>query len=829
MKRCPFCNREFKDSLIYCVVDGHELEAGISQQEADDAQSLSDLLNTEAPMDVERAARIAISICDSLEDLHRAGRTMGDLRPQQIFIADSDQSPIVRITHKETSAGQKAIAYLSPEAAQRQKTDATSDVYSVGTILYEMLTGQLPFKASSPAALIVKQLLERPQLPRDLRPEISVKLQEVVLRAIEKERSARQQSIRQLKQELEDAAFRAAIQSKPSVSDMIGAAPPTASVTLASQPSYSSAPPPAVMMPLSPAAQATAQAPTGSFKVSSPSASSKKLIPAILIGLCIVAALAAVFVLNSRQSASRDSQPTNSSPRETPNAAPPKSTPSDNTRPSPSQGPPPQATPPRPGNSNTTAPAPEGNANSIIWIVLGIALAGAAVAVTLLLLRRKSVASEKRFGPAQPAQTPWPVSREAYPTPQSWPPQIARESNDTAETVKTPIHGKPDLRESIKRCPACQTEFPITGQFCVYDGNSLREEVKITPPKESPSFYDLQSVETKKRCPRCDADYPVTTTFCHTDGQRLIEISPVPKPIKQTSEIAPFIIGQYRCFARLGEGGMGMVYKAYHVHLQRLSAVKVLLPQTAIIPDAVRMFRREAQLASSINHPNSVIIYDYGELDADLFYLAMEFIPGRSLANIINPEDQQPRPMPLARALSITRQICDALDTAHQLGIIHRDLKPQNVMISERSNRPDLVKVVDFGIARSMAVPSEYETMPGTVMGTPAYMSPEQARGDVALDARSDVYSLGVMLYQMLSGVLPFQVKGLSLWQQVNQRATLNSPPPLLSEFYPRLNIPFGVDQVLTRALETDRNRRIQSVVEFLDQLEQAARSESEF
>ncbi|HST20580.1 MAG TPA: serine/threonine-protein kinase, partial [Blastocatellia bacterium] len=380
-------------------------------------------------------------------------------------------------------------------------------------------------------------------------------------------------------------------------------------------------------------------------------------------------------------------------------------------------------------------------------------------------------------------------------------------------------------RESIKRCPACQAEFPITGQFCVYDGNSLREDVKITPPKDSPSFYDLQSIESKKRCPQCNADYAVTTTFCHSDGTRLVEISPPPKPIKHDSEIEPFIIGQYRCFARLGEGGMGMVYKAYHVHLQRLSAVKVLLPQTAIIPDSVKMFRREAQLASSINHPNSVIIYDYGEVDANLFYLAMEFIPGKSLANIIDSEDRQPRPLPLARSLSITRQICDALDTAHQMGIIHSDLKPQNVMINERPNRPDLVKVVDFGIARSMTVPGEYETMPGTVVGTPAYMSPEQARGDVQLDARSDIYSLGVMVYQMLSGTLPFPVKGLSLWQQVNQRATLNSPPPSLREFHSSLNIPYEVEQVLTRALATDRNQRIQSAVEFVDMLEQAARS----
>lgn len=151
----------------------------------------------------------------------------------------------------------------------------------------------------------------------------------------------------------------------------------------------------------------------------------------------------------------------------------------------------------------------------------------------------------------------------------------------------------------------------------------------------------------------------------------------------------------------------------------------------------------------------------------------MEFIPGKSLARIIEPRDQTPCLLPLQRVVDITRQICDALDTAHQSGIIHRDLKPQNVMVCERPNGPDVVKVVDFGIARSSAIRSEYETVPGTVMGTPAYMSPEQALGDTDLDARSDIFSVGVMVYQMLSGALPFPAKGLSLWRQIDQRGRL--------------------------------------------------------
>jgi len=284
------------------------------------------------------------------------------------------------------------------------------------------------------------------------------------------------------------------------------------------------------------------------------------------------------------------------------------------------------------------------------------------------------------------------------------------------------------------------------------------------------------------------------------------------------------MIGQYRCFARLGEGGMGVVYKAHHVHLERLSAVKVLLPQTAILPDAVKMFRREARLASSINHPNSVIIYDYGEVSAQLFYLAMEFIQGRTLAEIIQPQGRPPCPLPLPRALQIIRQVCDALDTAHQAGIIHRDLKPQNVMVCEKPNRPDLVKVVDFGLARSLVIQSEYQTQQGTVMGTPAYMSPEQADGSPEIDASSDLFSLGVMTYQMLSGILPFPAAGLTPRQQVNQRALLAAPPPPLSRSRPDLKIPAAVDLALGHALEPDRRRRTPSAAQFFDELEQAAR-----
>src|SRR5205085_2930143 len=243
-------------------------------------------------------------------------------------------------------------------------------------------------------------------------------------------------------------------------------------------------------------------------------------------------------------------------------------------------------------------------------------------------------------------------------------------------------------------------------------------------------------------------------------------------------------------------------------------AIKVLLPQTAMLPDAVQMFRREAQLASSINHPNSVVIYDYGEMEASLFYLAMEFIAGASLAEIIAPAGEA-RPMPLARALEITQQVSDALDAAHQLGIIHRDLKPQNVMITMRASGADFVKVVDFGIARSLKLTADYATLPGMIVGTPAYMSPEQARGMADLDGRSDIYSLGVMVYQMLSGALPYPAKGVSIWQQIDRRANLCELPPSLNELRPELRIPRAVNDAVMRALDPNRARRFPAALDF--------------
>jgi serine/threonine-protein kinase len=279
----------------------------------------------------------------------------------------------------------------------------------------------------------------------------------------------------------------------------------------------------------------------------------------------------------------------------------------------------------------------------------------------------------------------------------------------------------------------------------------------------------------------------------------------------------PFVVGQYRCFARLGEGGMGMVYKAQHLSLGRLSAVKVLLPQAAFSDEAVERFRREARLCSSISHPNVVFIYDYGEVESSLFYLAMELIDGTSLADVLDPDEAPPRRLPLERALAITRQICGALAAAHEAGVIHRDLKPANVMLCQPQADGERVKVVDFGIARSMAGDTR-TTLTGAVVGTPAYMSPEQAQGEPDLDARSDVYSLALIVYRMLAGDLPFRRTGMTPLQQILQRALLKDPPPPIRSLCP--DLPPSTEAALLHALEPDRQRRTPSALEFLKELE---------
>ena len=219
------------------------------------------------------------------------------------------------------------------------------------------------------------------------------------------------------------------------------------------------------------------------------------------------------------------------------------------------------------------------------------------------------------------------------------------------------------------------------------------------------------------------------------------------------------IAGNFRIEKLIGAGAMGNVYKAEQLSLGKQVAIKVLHQHLISDETLVARFKREAKSASLLNHPNSIQIIDSGEDDDGTLYIAMELLTGRDLAQVIRDDF----PLPLRRVGRIMQQVLSALDEAHAQGIVHRDLKPSNIMLIERRGEHDFVKVCDFGIAKATLGDSEEDraamlTIQGLVCGTPEYMSPEQARAE-ALDGRADLYSAAVILYQLMTGDIPFRAE----------------------------------------------------------------------
>jgi serine/threonine-protein kinase len=257
---------------------------------------------------------------------------------------------------------------------------------------------------------------------------------------------------------------------------------------------------------------------------------------------------------------------------------------------------------------------------------------------------------------------------------------------------------------------------------------------------------------------------------------------------------------------KLGEGGMGQVYLAEHVKMGRKSALKVMHPGMKADVDAISRFNREAANASRIAHPNVAAVYDFGETPDGIIFLAMEFIDGPPLTSIV----EQQGALPPKRAADIIRQTADALAVAHDMGIVHRDLKPDNIMVARTRDGGDLVKVVDFGIAKAAGNEAQKVTKTGLVVGTPEYMSPEQLAGD-KLDGRSDIYSLGLVAFNMLTGTLPFPSDS----QQESMIMRLTDKPKSLGEMKPDRSWPADVQAVMDKALERDMAARYQNATEF--------------
>jgi serine/threonine-protein kinase len=273
------------------------------------------------------------------------------------------------------------------------------------------------------------------------------------------------------------------------------------------------------------------------------------------------------------------------------------------------------------------------------------------------------------------------------------------------------------------------------------------------------------------------------------------------------------LIGErYQIERKLGQGGMGEVYLARHVLMDRPCAIKVLNPNLTKDPDSIGRFNREATNASRINHPNVCGVYDFGLTPDGLVYLAMEYIQGQTLSQILADG-----PMPLDRAVGIIRQCADGLEAAHALGIVHRDLKPDNIMFGGPGGR-ETVKLVDFGIAKStQGQGGNRVTQTGLVVGTPEYMSPEQLAGD-SVDGRSDQYSLALVLYRMLTGKVPFAADTA---HETMARRLTERPEPL-TQAAPERRYPAALDLVLGRALERRPADRYASVSEFAQAVRQA-------
>jgi len=256
-------------------------------------------------------------------------------------------------------------------------------------------------------------------------------------------------------------------------------------------------------------------------------------------------------------------------------------------------------------------------------------------------------------------------------------------------------------------------------------------------------------------------------------------------------------IGLYEIVDEIGRGGMGIVYKAWDTRLARYVALKVLPPEFTYDSQFVERFMEEAQrMAQLDDHPHIVTVHDVGE-ENGCYYFAMQFVDGTDLATIL----RQVGRLDLGRAITLTNQIASALDHAHTRGIIHRDVKPENILI----DREGRVRVTDFGIAKALAGPSRTRT--GMMVGTPEYMSPEQAQGR-ELDRRADVYSLGIVLYQMLTGDVPFRTDSAV----ATALQHVSTPPPPLRER--NADLPEYAERVVLKALEKDPANRFHTAGE---------------
>lgn len=310
-------------------------------------------------------------------------------------------------------------------------------------------------------------------------------------------------------------------------------------------------------------------------------------------------------------------------------------------------------------------------------------------------------------------------------------------------------------------------------------------------------------------CPKCGAENADTNKFCRKCGKNLPDRSRIPSPY--AGFVGQTIDGKYRIEAKLGSGGMGDVYRATRLLMEDSVAIKILHPHLARIPEAAERFRREAVMATKLHHRNVVGLYDVGIWGGRLPYILMELAEGFTLRQIINEHHT----MPLDFAVTVTTQVCSALEQAHGLSIVHRDIKPENI-IANQTTAGWHVKVLDFGIAKLYNQADIGLTQDGSAMGTPQYMSPEQCMGE-ELDGRSDIYSVGIMLYEMLCGSVPFKSAAVQAIAVHHVHTPPQRPSSLNEEIHPE------VEAVILKSLSKLPAQRQQKASQLVRELIAAA------
>jgi serine/threonine-protein kinase len=393
----------------------------------------------------------------------------------------------------------------------------------------------------------------------------------------------------------------------------------------------------------------------------------------------------------------------------------------------------------------------------------------------------------------------------------------------------------------LKTCPRCG--FTGDGTHCPNDGEALRGPVTLAARSApNPTQAPPATPRVSHAPAAAPADLGSETIADGLSADALDGASEAdlmrdenfgkwaePKARKKAADpmIGRVINGRYEVLSLLGQGGMGAVYKAREQRLRREVALKILLKEFSENETVVQRFYKEALAASRLAHPNTIRVYDHGEDGEDgLLYIAMEFLRGRSLAQ----ELSRGGAMPPKRAIHILRQVCRSLQEAHQAGIIHRDLKPDNIFLVDIQGERDFVKVLDFGVAKLKDKEAGESTLTqaGMIFGTPKYMSPEQARSQ-PLDARSDVYALGVILYEMLMGRPLFSGDNplAILIAHVNER------PRRFAEVNPGAEVPPALEAVVFKAIDKDPDARqlsaeaLHAELEAVDELLQGATWES--